>query len=68
MASWMPSVDHVPTAAYGYPELPRGSLRARGVMSHIMQGYQSTMIEWGGGRRFSRLSMSADLRTTLHIK
>ena len=50
MTPWMPEVDHVPTAAFGYTNVPVGSMRPVAVVSHIMQGYQSTMVQWAKER------------------
>lgn len=37
---WMPEIERIPTTAHG------GVIKPSGVMSHIMQGYQATMVEW----------------------
>lgn len=44
----MPGIEHIPSAAFGYPDKPE--IRPLAVMSHIMQGYQSTMIQWAKER------------------
>ena len=41
---WMPGVEHIETAALG------GAITPRGVMSHVMQGWQSTMVRWARER------------------
>ncbi|MSQ41987.1 MAG: N-acetylmuramoyl-L-alanine amidase [Dehalococcoidia bacterium] len=46
----MPGVERVPTAAQGYDDLPPGSMRALAVMSHIMHGYQGTILRWARER------------------
>lgn len=47
---WMPDVEQVRTEAKGhYP----GVFTPRAVMSHIMQGYQSTMIRWAEERPYA---------------
>jgi N-acetyl-anhydromuramyl-L-alanine amidase AmpD len=50
---WMPGVEHQPSEAFGYSDMPRGSMRAIAVMSHIMQGYQRTMIAWARERPYA---------------
>ena len=52
MAEWMPDVERIESAAIGDPIEPRA------VMSHIMQGYQSTMIRWAQerGTEITRIS------------
>jgi N-acetyl-anhydromuramyl-L-alanine amidase AmpD len=50
---WMPGVARVPTAAFGYAGMPRGSMRPIAAMSHVMQGYQRTMIAWARERPFA---------------
>jgi N-acetyl-anhydromuramyl-L-alanine amidase AmpD len=44
MAEWMPDVEHIESRARG------GAIEPRGVMSHIMQGSQATMIRWAEER------------------
>ena len=44
MVEWMPGVEHIETAAVG------GAITPRGVMSHVMQGWQSTMVRWARER------------------
>lgn len=43
---WFPDVEHIRAAEQGYADLPAGTMRPRAVISHIMQGYQPTMIRW----------------------
>ena len=40
----MPGVERIPTAAVG------GEITPRGVMSHVMQGWQATMVRWARER------------------
>lgn len=47
---WMPGVEHVPTEAFGYADLAQGSMQPIAVMSHVMQGYQRTMLAWARER------------------
>lgn len=47
---WMPGVTVVKTMAFGYTTIEPGTMQARGVMSHIMQGYQRTMVQWAQER------------------
>lgn len=47
---WMPGVEVHRTAAYGDPSIPPTSMWPKQVVSHVMQGYQSTMIEWAKQR------------------
>lgn len=51
---WMPGVDHIPTLAF-----TKGGMQARGVQSHVMQGYQSTMIRWANERPVAATRKSA---------
>ena len=46
----MPGIKHAPTAAYGYGTMKQGSMKPIAVVSHIMQGYQSTMLRWADER------------------
>ena len=43
---WMDGVERVPTPEFGYPDMPAYSMWPKAVMSHVMQGYQSTMLLW----------------------
>ncbi len=47
---WAPFAEAIPTAAYGGYGMAPGSMQPIAVMSHIMQGYQSTMIDWAEER------------------
>lgn len=47
---WMPGVEHVPTEAFGYADLAPGWMQPIAVMSHVMQGYQRTMLAWARER------------------
>ena len=47
---WMPGVVEAPTEAYGYADVAAGSMVPIAVMSHIMQGYQPTMVAWANER------------------
>lgn len=66
MTDWMPGVERIETAAQGGPIEPRG------VMSHIMQGYQSTMIAWARQRpmrttRSAHFTVGRDGRIVQHV-
>jgi len=50
---WVPGIEHVPTQAFGYADVAPGSMRALAVMSHIMQGYQRTMLAWANERPYA---------------
>ena len=52
---WMPGVEDRPTAAYGYGGAKNAAV---GVMSHIMQGYQTTMLAWADERPPQRMASS----------
>ncbi len=54
----MDGVEHVPTAAFGgYPAVPNGSMWPKQVISHVMEGWQTTMIGYAKERpAFHRLS------------
>lgn len=52
MNGWMPDVEHIPTAAYGYPSMPAGQMIPIAIVNHIMQGYQRTMIDWANERPY----------------
>ncbi len=43
---WMPGVEVYKTAAYGDPRIPAVGMWPKQVVSHVMQGFQSTMIDW----------------------
>jgi N-acetyl-anhydromuramyl-L-alanine amidase AmpD len=43
---WMPGVEQAPTPEYGGYGIAPGQMAPQGVMSHVMQGYQSTMVKW----------------------
>lgn len=66
MAEWMPSVERVETAAVG------GPIKPRGVMSHIMQGWQATMIRWARERprltpKSAHFTIGRDGRVVQHV-
>ncbi len=44
MTDWMPGVERIESLAHG------GAIEPRGVMSHMMQGWQPTMIRWAEER------------------
>ena len=72
MTNWLPGAERVPTAAYGYPDLAPGAMQAIACMSHIMQGYQSTMIRWALERPFTtyksaHFTIGRDGRVVQHI-
>ena len=48
---WMPNVEHIPTAAFG----GYGVIKPVGAINHIMQGYQTTMINWAKERPYKTL-------------
>lgn len=43
---WMPGVEQIRTQDYGYASMPDDGMYPFAVMSHVMQGYQSTMDGW----------------------
>lgn len=43
---WMDGVERVPTPEFGYPDMPAYSMWPKAIMSHVMQGYQNTMVMW----------------------
>jgi len=47
---WYPGIKHAPTAAYGYPTMAAGTMKPIAIVSHIMQGYQTTMLRWADQR------------------
>lgn len=48
---WMPGAERIESAAFGgYDGLLAGAMQPIAVVNHIMQGYQSTMIEWARQR------------------
>ena len=66
MAEWMPGVEHIETAAMG------GAITPRGVMSHVMQGWQATMIRWARERprvtpRSAHFTIGRDGRIVQHV-
>lgn len=50
MTDWCPFAERIETAAYGYNDLAPGAMQPIAVISHIMQGYQRTMIGWARER------------------
>ncbi|MYE31660.1 MAG: N-acetylmuramoyl-L-alanine amidase [Chloroflexi bacterium] len=66
MAEWMPGVERIPTAAVG------GDITPRGVMSHVMQGWQATMIRWARERprvtkKSAHFTIGRDGRVAQHV-
>ena len=62
----MPGVERVETAAMG------GAITPRGVMSHIMQGWQATMIRWARERprltpKSAHFTIGRDGRVVQHV-
>lgn len=62
----MPDVERVPTAAVG------GEITPRGVMSHVMQGWQATMIRWARERprvtpKSAHFTIGRDGRIVQHV-
>ena len=41
-AGWMPGVEHIPSAGWGYPDIAEDGMFTQAVVSHVAQGY------WGG--------------------
>lgn len=67
MIDWMPGVERIPTAAY-----TAKPINPLAVMSHIMQGYQSTMIRWAqerpaAVRASAHFTIGRDGRTVQHV-
>ena len=66
MAEWMPGVERIETAAMG------GTIVPRGVMSHVMQGWQATMIRWARERpratpKSAHFTIGRDGRIVQHV-
>ena len=66
VAEWMPGVERIPTAAVG------GKITPRGVMSHVMQGWQATMIRWARERprvtrKSAHFTIGRDGRVVQHV-
>jgi N-acetyl-anhydromuramyl-L-alanine amidase AmpD len=66
MPDWMPDVERVESAAAG------GAIEPRGVMSHIMQGAQATMIAWARERplvtpKSAHFTIGKDGRVVQHV-
>ena len=66
MVEWMPGVERIETAAMG------GAITPRGVMSHVMQGWQATMIRWARERprvtpRSAHFTIGRDGRIVQHV-
>ena len=69
---WMRGIERVPTQAFGYPDVAPGSMRATAVMSHIMQGYQRTMLAWANERPYAtpksaHFTIGRDGRIVQHV-
>lgn len=48
---WLDEIEAIPTAAFGnYPAVPNGQMWPKQVVSHIMEGWQTTMINWARER------------------
>lgn len=45
----MPGIEYAWTEQFGYPGMEPGTMKPIAVMSHVMQGYQQTMIDWAHG-------------------
>ncbi|MCY4616905.1 MAG: peptidoglycan recognition family protein [Chloroflexi bacterium] len=66
MAEWMPGVERIETAAVG------GAIVPRGVMSHVMQGWQATMVRWARERpratpKSAHFTIGRDGRIVQHV-
>ncbi|MXZ63297.1 MAG: N-acetylmuramoyl-L-alanine amidase [Chloroflexi bacterium] len=66
VVEWMPGVERIPTAAVG------GDITPRGVMSHVMQGWQATMIRWARERprvtkKSAHFTIGRDGRVVQHV-
>ena len=66
VAGWMPDVERIPTAAVG------GEITPRGVMSHVMQGWQATMVRWARERprvtpKSAHFTIGRDGRVVQHV-
>ena len=64
---WLAGIEHIPTAAY-----TAQTITPRGVLSHIMQGYQRTMIAWANERpartrASAHFTIGRDGRTVQHV-
>jgi N-acetyl-anhydromuramyl-L-alanine amidase AmpD len=67
----MPDAEAIPTAAFGYGGAT-GMMQPIAVMSHIMQGYQRTMIAWAKERPYvtpksSHFTIGRDGRIAQHV-
>ena len=68
---WMDGIEHIESLAVGYSDVPAGSMLPLAVMSHIMQGYQRTMIQWAQERppatqKSAHFSIGRDGRIVQH--
>ena len=66
MPDWMPGVERVESDAAG------GAIRPLGVMSHVMQGWQATMIHWARERprvtrKSAHFTVGRDGRIVQHV-
>ena len=70
MSGWMPDVEHIPTQQFGYSSIPADTMKPLAIMSHIMQGYQRTMINWatnGSGRVSAHFTIGRDGKIAQHV-
>ncbi len=69
---WMPNVEHIPTEASGGYGMAPDTMDSVAVMSHIMQGYQRTMIRWAEERPYAteksaHFTIGRDGRIVQHV-
>jgi len=68
----MPGVEHVLSAALGGYGVVDGGMRPLAVMSHVMQGFQRTMVDWAQERpaqtkKSAHFTIGRDGRIVQHV-
>ena len=70
---WMDGVERIPSAAAGgFVSVRDGEMWPKRVVSHVMQGYQRTMIDWANERppltwKAVHFTVGRDGRTVQHV-